>query len=317
METPEYSEAAYHALAANRYEVIPIKGVIEQAGLLPAGATVTVTCSPKLGLDRTLQTAEVLLGMGYVAVPHIAARLVEDRRHLRAVLDRIAASGLNEVFVVGGDATRPAGPFTSGSELLAEMAELSRRPGVIGIPAYPDGHGLIDDETLNEALRAKAAHADYMVTQLCFDPSRILEWLERMHGEGITLPAYVGIAGAVAMRRLVSIAWKIGLGDSTRLLRKNAGTFGKLLHSSGYTPDDVVWPVLADLDTVSTRIAGFHINTFNNVDATLEWKTAAQEALRARCVTSAGDPPAMLAESSVAPSGTTAADPLLSPPPAP
>ena len=36
-----------------RYEVIPVQGIEQKVAALPYGATVTVTASPKLGLDRT------------------------------------------------------------------------------------------------------------------------------------------------------------------------------------------------------------------------------------------------------------------------
>lgn len=38
------NEALISVLAHPRFELIPIKGVEEQASYLPAGATVTVTC---------------------------------------------------------------------------------------------------------------------------------------------------------------------------------------------------------------------------------------------------------------------------------
>jgi methylenetetrahydrofolate reductase (NADPH) len=36
-------------------EVIPLKGVEEALGVLPVGSTVSITCSPKFGVGRTLE----------------------------------------------------------------------------------------------------------------------------------------------------------------------------------------------------------------------------------------------------------------------
>ena len=78
-----------HLIADARYEVIPMKNVEPQIPHLPAGCTVSVTCSPAKGLQATLDLTARLAGLGYQAVPHFSARLVADAaevRRLAAVL---------------------------------------------------------------------------------------------------------------------------------------------------------------------------------------------------------------------------------------
>jgi methylenetetrahydrofolate reductase (NADPH) len=48
-----------------------------------------VTSSPARGIDATLALAERLAAHGYRVVPHLAARLVSNRAHLRELLSRI------------------------------------------------------------------------------------------------------------------------------------------------------------------------------------------------------------------------------------
>ena len=139
------NRAALAALArppwlATRFELLPIRGMREAAAALPAGAVVTVTCSPRHGLERTLEASEWLVGAGFQAVPHLAARLMRDRHHLERLLAQLAALGIEDVFVVGGDAERPVGDFPHGLALLEAMAALSTRPERVGVPAYPEGH---------------------------------------------------------------------------------------------------------------------------------------------------------------------------------
>ena len=43
---------------------------------------VTVTASPRKGLEATLGLSERLARAGYPVVPHLSARLVRDRSHL-------------------------------------------------------------------------------------------------------------------------------------------------------------------------------------------------------------------------------------------
>jgi methylenetetrahydrofolate reductase (NADPH) len=44
-------------------------------------------------------------------VPHLAARLVTDRAHLRELLARLGDLDLREVFVIAGDIGQSAGEF--------------------------------------------------------------------------------------------------------------------------------------------------------------------------------------------------------------
>jgi methylenetetrahydrofolate reductase (NADPH) len=92
------------------------------------------------------------------------------------------------VFVVGGDRREPAGPYASGLELLQAMDDLGHDFMEIGVPTYPEGHSFIDETTLYQALRKKAAFATYTVTQMCFDGSVIATWLADLRGRGIGLP---------------------------------------------------------------------------------------------------------------------------------
>ncbi len=168
------NEALISVLAHPRFELIPIKGVEEQASYFPAGAMVTVTCSPVRGIEHTLLHAEQLALQGFRAVPHISARLVRDTAHLRDILQRLHQLKPREIFVIGGDAKQPAGPFSGALDLLRAMAELGHNLDRIGVAAYPEHHPLIDDETLRRALADKQQFATYMVTQICFDPDAIV-----------------------------------------------------------------------------------------------------------------------------------------------
>src|SRR3954454_23199330 len=114
-------------LRAARFEVIPLDGVEEQVlAHLPTDVKVTVTASPRRGLEATLELTERLTRAGYAAVPHLAAapapplppRLVRDRVHLGELLDRIQAQGVRELFVLAGDPPEPAGEFVGAAEPL-------------------------------------------------------------------------------------------------------------------------------------------------------------------------------------------------------
>ena len=63
------------------YEVIPMKGY--EAGLdhLNAGDKVGITCSPKQGIQYTLDTVAHIQPRGFQVTPHLAARQIKNRQH--------------------------------------------------------------------------------------------------------------------------------------------------------------------------------------------------------------------------------------------
>jgi hypothetical protein len=81
-------EALVAYLSAPRYEVLPTDDVEERVlAAVPREVTVTVTASPRRGIEATISLAERLAKHGYQVVPHISARLIRDDAHLREVLD--------------------------------------------------------------------------------------------------------------------------------------------------------------------------------------------------------------------------------------
>ena len=84
--------------------------------------SVRVTCSPTKGVDETLDMSERLADRGFRVVPHIAARMVRDRQHLREIISRINKTPIVSVFVPGGDADQPLGQYGKALDLLRDLA---------------------------------------------------------------------------------------------------------------------------------------------------------------------------------------------------
>lgn len=274
--TPARKRALAPALRDPRFEVLPLKGIEEHAGALPPGAIITVTCSPTKGQDRTIEVAERLSARGYRVVPHLAARQVRDEVHLKEIVDRLDCAGVTDVFVVGGDLTERTADYSTGLELLEALRAAEHPFTSVGVPAYPEGHHLADDETMTRALLAKQAHATYMVTQLCFDSRTVCEWLAGIRERGVTLPCHVGIPGAVDAQKLLRISASIGIGDSVRFLRGNRSTALRLLRVKGYKPDRLVRGLVAGRRDGRCDFEGFHIYTFNQVARSARWAEQAR-----------------------------------------
>jgi methylenetetrahydrofolate reductase (NADPH) len=255
------------AVAQARYEVMPFASVEAQVAELPEPVRLTITTSPKHGVDHSLDFAERIRPAGHPLTLHVAARMVRSEAHAGEILARARELEIDDLFVIGGDAPEQLGPFSSAGELLDLIAAHPQRPSALGIGAYPEGHPLIAQPVLDEALERKARVATYVVTQLCFDPGVLTTWLDGVRARGIDLPLHVGAAGPIERRKLLEISMRIGVGPSLRFARKQRG-IAQLFRS----PVDAATRVHDELaPLVGGRIAGFHFFTFNELLATWRW----------------------------------------------
>jgi methylenetetrahydrofolate reductase (NADPH) len=269
---PPAAEALARVLRAPTFELVPLKNALDQAGFLPAGVTVSVTASPAKGIEATVALCEQLQARGFRAVPHLSARMVRDRSHLVDLIAWLEGAGVDRAFVVGGDAKEP-GDYPDGLSLLRDMAEIGHALTEIGIPCYPQGHAFIADGPLLEALRAKAAFASYMTTQLCFDPGAIASWIAVRRAEGLALPVHVGVPGVAEPHKLLAISARIGVADTHRFLTKNLRFVARLVRSGGfYRPDGLLEGLAPHLTDPAAGIVDLHMYTFNAVDTFEAWR---------------------------------------------
>jgi methylenetetrahydrofolate reductase (NADPH) len=266
----EAPRVAPRDLTTPRYEILPFGKSEQEAAEVSSPLRLTVTISPKHGIDRSLELAERLRPLGHAVTLHIAARMVRSAEHLDEILERSARAGIDDFLVIGGDAPEPLGPYTEASPVLELIDRHELRPDRLGIGGYPEGHPLIPPAELEAALARKAELADYLVTQLCFDPAVLVRWLEGLRARGIAQPVYVGVAGPVERRRLLEISTRIGVGPSLRFLRKQRGLttlFRNPADTAGRVYDDAA-PAVARGDH---GLAGFHFFTFNDLLGTWRW----------------------------------------------
>jgi methylenetetrahydrofolate reductase (NADPH) len=273
------AEATVRLLGNARYEVLPT-ATIEDKLLehIPVDRTLTVTASPTKGLEPTLDLTERLTGHGYVAVPHLAARMVRDRRELSEICDRLTGKGITRVFVPGGDAD-PPGAYPDALSLLEDLAELGNPFPHVGITGYPESHPTITDDLTIQSMWDKRRYATHVVSNLTFDPKVLTQWVRRLRGRGITMPLLLGVPGPVDRTKLLSMAGKIGVGESTRFLSKHKGTFARLAAPGGFTGEKFLQQCAAELGAPEFGLEGLHVFTFNQVAETERWRTELVEQL--------------------------------------
>jgi methylenetetrahydrofolate reductase (NADPH) len=268
---PAERAALARLLERPKLEVLPLASLEPELVHVQPGTTLTVTSSPSKGIEASVALAERLRAAQFGVVIHLAARMVRDGAHLRELLDRLGAAGVDRAFVVGGDAA-PAGDFPDGIALLRRMADDGHPFREIGVPGYPQGHPRVPDHHLLADLAAKAAFADYVTTQICFDAAATRRWVAERRGEGLTLPVHLGIPGAVEIARLLRVSARIGVADAGRFVSRHAGLLGRFLRPGGYEPTSLLEALAPAVADASADVQGLHVYTFNQLGRTERWR---------------------------------------------
>ena len=273
------TEVLAHTVREAYMEVFPTDTIEAKLDVLEPGSYVAVTCSPTKGVDVTLDMSERLAVRGFKVVPHVAAKMVRDRAHLREIVAHLNDLPIISIFVPGGDSDTPTGDYDTALSLLRDIAELDHKFTEIGVAAHPEGHPAADDDTLLNALLMKQEFANYLVTQMCFDADVVGSWLHTIRENGVHLPAWLGLPGVADRGSLLKTSLRIGVGDSLRYLKRNPRVAARLMLSNEYRPDDLLKdlaPYLADPDC---KIQGHHIYCFNQVEKTEQWRHSFLEGL--------------------------------------
>jgi methylenetetrahydrofolate reductase (NADPH) len=253
-------------------EVIPLKGAESKVAAVPTSTTVTITCSPRFGLARTLDHVAAARATGHRVVPHLAARMVADVQELREFVGRLTDLGVDDLYVVGGDGEQPVGKFDEASQVLQELREFDHSLQRIGVGCYPEGHPSIRADALFDALQRKQQYADYMVSQLCFDAGVLVAWLRAVRDAGIFLPLRIGLSAPLQIRKVIELSVKIGVGQSVRYLSKQHGFVGNLLLGRAYEPADLLTEINSRTSFPMLGIEGLHLFSFNQIEATVDWQ---------------------------------------------
>ena len=260
------------------YELIPTKSFDQAMADLPERAHVSVTCSPVKGIAATQESTLRLLDLGHHPVPHLAARMVEDREHARQLARWLRDHSIDEVFVIAGDAPEPLGPYDGALTFLRDLLDADPGVGRVGVAGYPEGHASIDERVVADQLAAKsellrsAGIDGWVSTQMCFDPVAIRRWILQQRERGIALPVRLGVPGVVNRTRLLTMGARLGIGTSLRYLGKNRSTMTRLMAPGGYDPTALVAAFDGELDVLG--VEALHSFTFNSVAETRAWHDA-------------------------------------------
>lgn len=257
-------------------EVFPTRTIIDRLIHIPRHSYVSITCSPVHGLEPTLKLVEQLRALPeerqLKLIPHVAARMIQDKGHLREILARLEAARVESVFIPGGDAPEPVGEYACALDVLRDMADIGHAIEDVGIAAHPEGHPQVDNRELLRLLLEKQRYATYLVTQMCFDAQALIDWLKDIRKAGVNLPAWIGLPGVADMTRLIALSLRIGVGQSIKVLKKQKGLLRKMISAKPYQPDELLAGLEPWLGDPEINIPGFHLFSFNDIERTERWR---------------------------------------------
>jgi len=253
-------------------------------GLLRQGQTVYVTFLPGSDFADTVVTVKKLKAQGMRPVPHFAARSIPSKAFLEENLAMLKAEcDIDEALLIGGGVDTPVGEFTESMQVL--KTGLFQKYGIkkLGVAGHPEGSPDIAPAECDRALRDKNAFAKdsgmelYIATQFCFEAAPIIEWDRRLREDlGNELPIHIGIPGLATIKTLLKHAQQCGIGNSMRVLTRQAANITKLM--TVREPDTLVRDLAAErARTPEFGVRQCHLYPLGGLKKSAAWLYAVQD----------------------------------------
>ncbi|HVA22813.1 MAG TPA: methylenetetrahydrofolate reductase [NAD(P)H] [Chloroflexota bacterium] len=195
-KTPEGVEALYRTVSE---DLAPLRPTFVSVTYGAGGSTQDLTVE----LVSTIKRDHGIEAMCHLTcVGHSAAELAQ-------VLDRLQANGIDNVLALRGDPPtgqkhfeRPADGFGYAQELVRFVR--SRYAFCVGGSCYPEVHPDCPDaaEDLRHLREKVDSGAEFLISQLFFDPSVYFDFVGRARALGISVPIVPGILPVLSLPQI-------------------------------------------------------------------------------------------------------------------
>lgn len=198
------------------------------AQIVGGGTELYLSAVPTQSFRDLADSAALARRAGLEPVAHLPSRRMESTSALDDFLARLReGADARQVLLVAGDVDT-SGPYPDALSVIRSGALQKAGINEIGISGYPEGHPKFPDQQLERVLRDKLAAAQdaslrvHIVSQFCFHPEKIVAWINRLRGNGVTVPIQVGMAGPTSIAALLRYAKRCGVNASVRGLMSGA-----------------------------------------------------------------------------------------------
>ncbi len=211
------------------------------------------------------------------AVSHLTC-VCHTLPELESILERYAASGIENVLALGGDPPRTLANYDRAKDafqfadgLVGFVRSRQRAPDArgfgIGVAGFPEGHpGTPNRLKEMDFLKRKVdAGADYICTQLFFENRDFYDFRDRCDLAGIKVPIVAGIMPVTSKAGMVRMAeLALGARVPAALLR----AIGRCADDQAVARVGIHWATEQCRDLLHHQVRGIHFYTLNRSDAT-------------------------------------------------
>jgi methylenetetrahydrofolate reductase (NADPH) len=211
------------------------------------------------------------------AISHLTC-VCHNLEEMTAILDRYAASGIENVLALGGDPPKNLPNYDRGQDAFRFAEGLVRfvksrtnttdkRGFGIGVAGFPEGHPGTPNRLVEmDYLKRKVdAGADYICTQLFFENRDLYDFRERCELAGIKVPIIAGIMPISSKPGLIRMA---ELSGGSRFPAKLLRAVERCHDDAAVARLGIHWATEQCLDLLENKVRGIHFYTLNKSDAT-------------------------------------------------
>lgn len=262
--------------ASIELNVQDLKHLEASCRLLPPGKRVYISHLPKQRWVDTWTACREVYTAGFDPIPHVPVRLIEDEAALDRILESAANARAQELLLISGDYSRPAGPYSVVADVLRAGKLNQHGFARVSLAGHPEGHPTVALEEIRRAELEKALLAERLnlqttfVTQFFFESVPFLQWAVRCRAQGMrTARLIAGLSGPARVPALLKFARRCGIGRSVRALAARPGEFTRLLRD--YEPEGLLRDLAGAYQSNVPAFDGLHFFCFGGYLQTCEW----------------------------------------------
>jgi methylenetetrahydrofolate reductase (NADPH) len=211
------------------------------------------------------------------AVSHLTC-VCHSREELDAILDRYAASGIENILALRGDPPRNLTNYSRSDDAFQYAEDLVKfvkskadfpdpRGFGIGVAGFPEGHPDTPNrlKEMDNLKRKIDAGADYICTQLFFDNRDFYDFRDRCDLAGIKVPILAGIMPVSSRSGMTRMA-DLALGAKFPATLQKAAN--RCSDDASIARVGIHWATEQCRDLLDNKVRGIHFYTLNKSDAT-------------------------------------------------